>query len=136
MPKPSSWKRMRRIARKHFGPKQVGLEPAFKDGYIFHSHVRVGKRGPDGKPKAIIVTKIRTMERGAHGDFEKRGRKAEQYKTWLGKKLRPIHIDELPQVISLLKGDLKPIGLRPVPKNLYRKLPPELKKIYDKIVTS
>ena len=139
MQKPSIGKRIRRIVRKHFGPKQQGLKPAFKDTRFFHSQVRVGKRGPkspvfpNGKPKAIVVTKFRTVKKGAHKDFEKRGARAEEYKTLLGRVLRNIHIDELPQVINLLKGELIPIGIRPQVKKDYREFSPELKEIYDEI---
>lgn len=132
-------KRLRRRARRIFGPKQVGLRPAFKDGWIFHNHVRVGKRGqksevfPNGKPKAIVVTKFRTMKKGAHADYEARARKAWHHLTWLGRKLRPTHLDELPQIISMLKGDLALVGLRPIPRQIYRMFPPKLKKIYDEV---
>ncbi|GAF99897.1 unnamed protein product, partial [marine sediment metagenome] len=102
-------------------------------------HVRVGKRGPKsqlfpkGKPQAIAVTKIRTMKREAHADWEKAGRDLGQRITRLGKWMRKKHYDELPQIINVLKGDLNPIGLRVLPKSEYRKLPPELKRIYDEV---
>ncbi len=133
-------RRIRRRIRKHIRPKQTGLKQVFKDGLISHSQVRVGKPGPKsntfpkGKPKAIVVTKFRTMKDKAHEDFGNRGRKDEHYKTWFGKIVRKLyHIDELPQIISILKGDLRFTGIRPLPKKEYRMLSPELKKIYDEV---
>lgn len=133
-------RRIRRKVRRHIGPRQEGLKPAFRDGLVFHSHVRVGKRGPKsetfpkGKPRAIVVTKFRTMKRGTHADYKGRARDARHSLIWFGKRLREKrHLDELPQIISLLKGDLKLVGLRPLPRQEYNKLLPELKKIYDEV---
>lgn len=133
-------RRIRRRIRKYIGPKQteeMGLRPAFKDGLIFHSQVRVGKRGPKtetfqkGKPKAIVVTKFRTMKKGSYADERTMERKGKNNLTSLGKCLRKRHHDELPQIISVLKGDLAGIGLRVQRRQHYRKLSPELRAIYD-----
>ena len=108
------------------------MKKTYRDTRLLHRQVRVGRK-KKGKSTAIRVTKFRTMKKDAHKDFEGRGRKAEHHLTWLGKILRPKHLDELPQIISVLKGDLRLVGLRPLPKQDYRKLPPELKKIYDEV---
>ncbi len=108
--------------------QQIGLKPAFKDTLFFHSQVRIGR----GR-KAIVVTKLRTMKRGAHADYNGEARNTEQYLTRIGKRLRKTHLDELPQVISWLKGNLALVGLRPLTRQEYKKLPPELKKIYDEV---
>ncbi len=145
-------RRIRRRIRKVIGPKQESLKPAFKDGLIFHSQVRVGKKVPFGdgkkvqigrgletkeikeKSTAIVVTKIRSMKGKAHEDFKSRRRKDEHHKTGFGKIVRKLyHVDELPQIISVLKGDLKLAGMRPLPKQDYRLLSPELKRIYDEV---
>ncbi len=100
----------------------------YKDSRLFHTQVRVGKEG-----KAIRISKLRSMRKGAHEDFDARDRKPSQYVTKIGKILRRTHLDELPQIVSWLKGDLRLVGIRPLPKRDYRRLHPELKKIYDEL---
>ena len=47
--------------------------------------------------------------------------------------LRRTHIDELPQIISVLKGDLALVGIRPLAREEYDALPKDIKGIYDKL---
>jgi lipopolysaccharide/colanic/teichoic acid biosynthesis glycosyltransferase len=118
------------------GVKMKGKRAAgtmfFSDSAFMHHQVRVGKKKPSGKHTAIVVSKIRTMKGGAHGDYHKND-KRHLHVTPLGKLLRKSKLDELPQVISVLKGDLAPVGMRPLPRQDYRMLSPELKKIYDDV---
>ncbi|MFH1256104.1 MAG: sugar transferase [Candidatus Diapherotrites archaeon] len=106
----------------------------FKDTFFFHTSVRVGKGG-----KPIIVKKIRTMKRGAHKEFTENHRGSNRFNshdgrvTLFGKLLRKIHADELPQIISLLKGDLIPVGMRPVHRQEYKGCPAEIKEIYKEM---
>jgi hypothetical protein len=140
---------LKRAVRRAVGD-QEGLRQAYSDGRFLHRQIRVGRAVPFGdgkvvdigggmktkgikqKSTAIVVTKIRTMKKGVHSDFEERRGNHEHHKTKLGKILRKYHLDELPQVINVIKKELRQIGIRPVPKEDYRNLPPELKKIYDK----
>ena len=94
---------------------------------------RVGKKG-----KIIHVYKIRTMH--PYSEFlqgylrEKNGYattgkiKDDFIITRWGKFLRKYWLDELPQLVNLMKGDLKLVGLRPVGKTYYNELPEELKE--------
>lgn len=77
----------------------------FLGGNPFIRHERIGK---NGKPFRII--KLRTMLLNDHGDpeLQKKNRV-----TRVGKFLRKTRIDELPQVLNILKGDLSFIGPRP-----------------------
>ena len=114
--------------------KRIKMKKTHGDTKLFHSQVRVGKRKPNGKPKAIRTTKIRTMKKDAHRKYKPGVKELEDKRiTKVGKVLRRLKIDELPQIINLLKGELVPVGLRPRIKIAYRNLDPELRKIYDDV---
>ena len=90
-------------------------------GSVFFAHKRIGK---DGKP--IYIYKFRTMLPNAEEmiqNFNEEQMKEfkENYKlkndpriTKVGKFLRKASLDELPQIVNILKGDLSIIGPRPV----------------------
>jgi exopolysaccharide biosynthesis polyprenyl glycosylphosphotransferase len=78
-------------------------------GPIFYSQERVGFRG-----KALRIYKFRTMR----PDAESKGQaiwaaKADARITRIGRFLRSTHIDELPQLWNILRGDMSMIGPRP-----------------------
>lgn len=74
-------------------------------GTPFISHERIGK---GGRPFKIL--KLRTMLLNDHGDPELRKKNRI---TFVGRFLRKTRIDELPQLINILKGELSFIGPRP-----------------------
>lgn len=92
-------------------------------GPVIFKHKRIGKDG-----KIIYIYKFRTMVQNAEDlikSFTPQQQKEfkENYKltndpriTRVGKFLRKTSIDELPQIINILKGDLAIIGPRPVIK--------------------
>jgi lipopolysaccharide/colanic/teichoic acid biosynthesis glycosyltransferase len=43
--------------------------------------------------------------------------------------MRRYWIDELPQVINLIKGDLKLVGVRPISKRFLQEIPEDLQKL-------
>lgn len=63
-----------------------------------------GRAGRGGVPFGVF--KFRTMERRADGDPEP---------TALGAWLRRLSLDELPQLVNVLKGDMSLVGPRPLP---------------------
>jgi exopolysaccharide biosynthesis polyprenyl glycosylphosphotransferase len=77
-------------------------------GPIFYSQVRTGKNG-----KAFTLYKFRTMVLDAEADGAQWTAKDDARVTSLGWFLRLTHIDELPQVLNILKGEMSFIGPRP-----------------------
>jgi len=90
-------------------------------GPVFFKHTRVGKNG-----KIIKIYKFRSMVDNAEDLIKKfTPEQMKEYKeyyklsndpriTKVGKILRKASLDELPQLINILKGDLSIIGPRPV----------------------
>ncbi|HEY0979834.1 MAG TPA: exopolysaccharide biosynthesis polyprenyl glycosylphosphotransferase [Candidatus Paceibacterota bacterium] len=75
---------------------------------IFFNHTRVGKDG-----KLFTVYKLRSMSK----DAEKNGAQWATHKdtriTRLGRILRKTHIDEVPQMWNIIRGDIALVGPRP-----------------------
>ena len=90
-------------------------------GSVFYKHERLGKNG-----KTIRVPKFRSMRKDADKlELNLSPEEMEKYKqeykidndpriTKVGKFLRKTSLDELPNVFSILKGDLSLIGPRPI----------------------
>lgn len=97
-------------------------------GKIIFKHKRIGKNG-----KEIYIYKFRTMVENAEDmiqNFTEEQKKEfqENYKladdpriTKVGKLLRKTSLDELPQLINILKGDLSIIGPRPIVREELKK---------------
>lgn len=93
-------------------------------GPIFFKHKRIGKYG-----NKLEIYKFRTMIQNAEeamNNFTEEQKKefAENFKlendprvTRVGKILRKTSLDELPQIINILKGEMSIIGPRPIVKN-------------------
>ncbi len=77
-------------------------------GPIFFKQIRTGKN-----KKEFILWKFRTMGVDAEKDGPKWATKNDLRVTGIGKFLRKTHLDELPQLINIFKGDLSFIGPRP-----------------------
>lgn len=79
-------------------------------GPVFYTQLRPGKN-----QKLFKVYKFRTMVQGAD-KYQKVGvevKKDDSRITSLGRFLRRFKIDELPQLINILKGDMSIVGPRP-----------------------
>lgn len=78
-------------------------------GKMFYSQERVGLLG-----KNIYITKLRSMFKDAEKNSGAMWAvKNDERITRVGSFIRKTRIDELPQLISVLKGDLSLIGPRP-----------------------
>ena len=88
---------------------------------VFFSHERRGRRG-----KPFTIYKFQTMKNNtpncATGELEN----PEQYITKFGKFLRKTSLDELPQLINILKGDMSIVGPRPERKCLADEISKEI----------
>jgi Undecaprenyl-phosphate galactose phosphotransferase WbaP len=93
-------------------------------GPVFYRQKRIGKDG-----KEFIIWKFRTMLEDADQNFKKyleqnSDHKAEWEKnqkikndprvTQVGKLMRRLSLDELPQIINILQGDMSLVGPRPI----------------------
>jgi exopolysaccharide biosynthesis polyprenyl glycosylphosphotransferase len=79
------------------------------DGPILYSQVRVGKEG-----KNFNIYKFRTMKVNAEkASGPVWAAKNDNRLTPIGRFLRRTHIDEIPQLINILKGEMSLIGPRP-----------------------
>lgn len=93
-------------------------------GPVFFKHTRIGKNG-----KIIKIYKYRTMVANAEKLIKKfTPEQMKEYKenfklendpriTKVGKFLRKTSLDELPQLLNIIQGDLALIGPRPVVKS-------------------
>lgn len=77
-------------------------------GPIFYSHERIGK---DHKPFRIY--KFRTMYLGSEKNGPALSQKDDPRITPIGKIMRKLRLDELPQFYNVLRGDMSLVGPRP-----------------------
>jgi lipopolysaccharide/colanic/teichoic acid biosynthesis glycosyltransferase len=76
-------------------------------GPLLYRQARIGKGG-----QPFVLVKLRTMDAGSEGAGEWTG-EADPRITPVGRLLRVTHLDELPQVLNILRGDLGVVGPRP-----------------------
>ncbi|MDR1935647.1 MAG: TIGR03013 family PEP-CTERM/XrtA system glycosyltransferase [Candidatus Accumulibacter sp.] len=81
-----------------------------EDGFpVFYRQERVGRHG-----RSFNVVKFRSMRRDAEGDGKPRWAKANDNRiTRVGRVIRKLRIDELPQLYGVLSGDMSLVGPRP-----------------------
>jgi lipopolysaccharide/colanic/teichoic acid biosynthesis glycosyltransferase len=95
-------------------------------GPIFYSQVRVGvdrryrskhtddRRGYDHGGKPFMMMKFRTMQVNAEADGKAVWAvKADPRITPIGRFMRKTRLDELPQLLNVIKGDMNIVGPRP-----------------------
>ncbi|MEY2763835.1 MAG: hypothetical protein RLZZ205_259 [Bacteroidota bacterium] len=117
------------VARKRSDP-DFNMEPSY--GPLFKMK-RLGKNG-----KIIGVYKFRTMHPFAEylqdyvinlNGYSQTGKPKDDFRlTPWGRVFRKYWIDELPQLINVLKGEMKLVGLRPISERYAQDIDPEFLK--------
>ncbi|MFH1246386.1 MAG: exopolysaccharide biosynthesis polyprenyl glycosylphosphotransferase [Candidatus Liptonbacteria bacterium] len=77
---------------------------------VICAQIRIGRRG-----RPYTHYKFRTMKSCTEKDGPKwkQGGNRDPRLTWIGRFLAPSHLDELPQLVNILKGELSFVGPRP-----------------------
>lgn len=88
---------------------------------VFYRERRLGLAG---RPFTII--KFRTLKTGS-GERGLVAPRGDVRVTRVGRILRRYHLDELPQLVNILRGDMAFVGPRPARAELWTGVPPELR---------
>lgn len=88
---------------------------------VFYSQIRVGKKGENFK-----LYKFRSMIVGADQNGAEWTEKNDKRITRIGKIIRRLHIDEIPQLFNVLKGEMALVGPRPEILSFENKLKKEI----------
>jgi sugar transferase (PEP-CTERM system associated) len=94
----------------------ISLESGFKEP-IFYRQVRVGLDG-----KQFNLLKFRSMSVNAERDGAVWATQNDARVTRVGSVIRKCRIDELPQILNILKGDMRLVGPRPERPEFVNKL--------------
>lgn len=93
-------------------------------GPVFHRAQRIGK---DGKP--FTLYKFRTMVADAANRGPGITRDGDPRITRVGRALRKLKIDEIPQLINVLKGEMSIVGPRPEDPRYVAHYTPEQRRV-------
>jgi len=101
---------------------------------VLYRGVRVGKAG-----RIFTMYKLRTLRPGAEQRLgnvygEELSRRTEQEVTLVGRAARLTHIDEVPQLYNVLRGDMSMVGPRPVRPAFFYRLVEEVPQYWQRLV--
>jgi lipopolysaccharide/colanic/teichoic acid biosynthesis glycosyltransferase len=101
---------------------------------VLYRGERVGRAG-----RVFTMYKLRTLKPGAEerlGNLygEELSRRTEQEVTLVGKAARLTHIDEVPQLYNVLRGDMSMVGPRPVRPAFFYRLVEEVPQYWQRLV--
>jgi Undecaprenyl-phosphate glucose phosphotransferase len=96
-------------------------------GPVFYKQERVGLDG-----KKFLLLKFRSMYQNAETEGPQFAKKDDQRRTWTGKYLRKFSIDELPQFINVLRGDMSIVGPRPEREYFINKMKLSVKRYLER----
>ncbi|HET9121639.1 MAG TPA: sugar transferase [Solirubrobacterales bacterium] len=101
---------------------------------VFYRGERVGKAG-----RVFTMYKLRTLRPGAEQRLgnvygEELSQRTEQEVTLVGRAARLTHIDEVPQLYNVLRGDMSMVGPRPVRPAFFYRLVEEVPQYWQRLV--
>ncbi|MFL5981817.1 MAG: sugar transferase [Gaiellaceae bacterium] len=101
---------------------------------LFYRGERVGRGG-----RVFGMLKFRTLKRGAEdrlGPYlgEELVRRTKTETTTLGGWLRATQLDEIPQLLNVLRGDMSLVGPRPIRPRFFEELAAELPAYWQRLV--
>ncbi len=99
-------------------------------GPVFYRQERVGKHG-----KNFLLLKFRSMNKDAEKETGPVwAEEGDKRVTRVGKIIRKLRLDEIPQIINVIRGEMSFVGPRPERPHFVRKLQEEI-PFYDKRYT-
>jgi lipopolysaccharide/colanic/teichoic acid biosynthesis glycosyltransferase len=101
---------------------------------VLYRGERVGRAG-----HVFTMYKLRTLRPGAEARLgnvygEELSRRTEDEVTMVGKAARLIHIDEVPQLFNVIRGDMSMVGPRPVRPAFFNRLCEEIPTYWQRLV--
>jgi lipopolysaccharide/colanic/teichoic acid biosynthesis glycosyltransferase len=110
------------------------LIPATSGRPLFYRGERVGRGG-----RVFEMLKFRTLKSGAEdrlGPYlgEELVRRTHAETTRVGAWLRKTQLDEIPQLVNVLKGDMSLVGPRPIRPRFFEELAAELPAYWQRLV--
>jgi len=81
-----------------------------------HASFLFRQRRPGFMGRPMVILKVRTMRAGAEKvtSFERVVPPSDPHVTWIGRILRDTKLDELPQLFSVVTGEMELVGPRPI----------------------
>ena len=101
---------------------------------VLYRGARVGRAG-----ELFWMYKFRTLRPDAEerlGPYlgEELTRRTEEERTWIGGVLRQTHLDEIPQLWNVLRGDMAIVGPRPIRPAFFAELCREIPQYWQRLV--
>ncbi len=101
---------------------------------VLYRGERVGRAG-----HVFTMYKLRTLRPGAEARLgntygEELSRRTEEEVTMVGKAARLTHIDEVPQLLNVLRGDMSMVGPRPIRPAFFNEICEELPTYWQRLV--
>ena len=101
---------------------------------VLYRGERVGRAG-----RVFTMYKLRTLAPGAEarlGNYygKELSRRTEEEVTMVGRAARLTHIDEVPQLLNVIRGDMSIVGPRPVRPAFFNRLCEEVPQYWQRLV--
>ena len=97
-------------------------------GPVIYKQERLGKDG-----KAFVMYKFRSMHLNAEKNGPQWAAKEDDRCTKVGRFIRVFHIDELPQLVNVLKGEMSIVGPRPEREYFYEEFEKKIPNFRDRL---